>query len=81
VDQFLLRQAMFFKTDIETFEHLEADSVEHLRKKLNAMKGVKASKKSIALGILRMLPFASKFIDSLGGAGGAINRLVELLNY
>lgn len=69
---------MFFKTDIETFEHLEADSVEQLRKKLKVMKGIKASKKSIALAILRMLPFASKFIDSLGGAGGAINRLVEV---
>ncbi|CAM3031096.1 coiled-coil protein [Legionella steigerwaltii] len=69
---------MFFKTDIETFEHLEADSVEHLRKKLNSMKGIKAPKKSIALSILRMLPFASGLIDSLAGAGGAINRLVEI---
>ena len=67
---------MFFKTDIETFEQLEADSVGYLRKKINTMKGIKASKKSIALAILRMLPFASKFIDSLEGAGSAINHLV-----
>ncbi|MCW8409195.1 hypothetical protein OQJ13_09440 [Legionella sp. PATHC035] len=67
---------MFFKTDIETFEQLEADSVVHLRKKINSMKGIKAPKQSIALAILRMLPFASKFIDSLEGAGSTINRLV-----
>ncbi|MCW8399019.1 hypothetical protein OQJ26_09475 [Legionella sp. PATHC038] len=69
---------MFFKTDIETFEQLEADSVGHLRKKVSSMKGIKASKKSIALAILRMLPFASKFIDSLGGAGSTINHLAEV---
>ncbi|KTC91589.1 hypothetical protein [Fluoribacter dumoffii] len=72
---------MFFKTDIENFEEFEEDSVGHLRKKLHSMKGTKAPKVKISLAILRMIPFANKFISSLELAGCSMNHLVELKGF
>ncbi len=70
---------MFFnKTEFEIEESSEGYSAKELRIKLNSMRGTKASKKSIALSILRMLPFFNKFVDSLSGAGGAITHMVQV---
>ncbi|PWY56544.1 hypothetical protein DGG96_05310 [Legionella qingyii] len=66
---------MFFdENEIE----LEDFSIKHLRKKLKSMKGTKASKKSIAQSILKILPFFNKFIDSAEGAGSTITSMVQI---
>ncbi|VEB32440.1 coiled-coil protein [Legionella sainthelensi] len=66
------------KTEIETMEQpqLNEDAV-RFEKKLASMKGV-ASQKSIALSILKLIPFFNKFIASASGAGNAITRMIEI---
>ncbi|WP_115707586.1 hypothetical protein [Legionella sainthelensi] len=66
------------KTEIETMEQpqLNEDAV-GFEKKLASMKGV-ASQKSIALSILKLIPFFNKFIASASGAGNAITRMIEI---
>ncbi|KTD53189.1 coiled-coil protein [Legionella santicrucis] len=53
------------------------EDAEGFRKKLASMKGV-ASQKSIALSILKLIPFFNKFIASASGAGNAITRMIEI---
>ncbi|WP_115703300.1 hypothetical protein [Legionella sainthelensi] len=66
------------KTEIEMMEQpqLNEDAV-GFEKKLASMKGV-ASQKSIALSILKLIPFFNKFIASASGAGNAITRMIEI---
>lgn len=66
------------KTEIEIMEQpqLNQDAV-GFEKKLASMKGV-ASQKSIALSILKLIPFFNKFIASASGAGNAITRMIEI---
>ncbi|KTD11647.1 coiled-coil protein [Legionella gratiana] len=67
------------KTEIESIEQLQLkkNSVE-LRKTLESMEGTKASRQSIALSILSLIPFFNKFIASASGAGNAITRMIEI---
>lgn len=64
--------------EIQTIEQQELNAnAEGLRKRLASMKGV-ASQKSIALSILKLIPFFNKFIASANGAGNAITRMIEI---
>lgn len=66
------------KIEIQTIEQQELNAnAEGLRKKLASMKGV-ASQKSVALSILKLIPFFNKFIASANGAGNAITRMIEI---
>lgn len=71
---------MFFNKTEDEIE-LEEFSAAYLRKKLKSMKGTKASPKSIASSILRMLPFFNKFMDSVDGSGSAITHMVQVAGH
>ncbi|KTD42696.1 hypothetical protein [Legionella parisiensis] len=71
---------MFFNKTEDEIE-LEEFSAAYLRKKLNSMRGTKASQKSVASSILRMLPFFNKFMDSVDGSGSAITHLVQVAGH
>lgn len=71
---------MFFNKTEDEIE-LEEFSAAYLRKKLKSMKGTKASQKSIAASILRMLPFFNKFMDSVDGSGSAITHMVQVAGH
>lgn len=67
------------ESEIMNQKHLfEEDSVEQMRLKLTLMKGKNASKKSITLAILKMIPFFNKFISAADGVGNVLISLVEI---
>jgi hypothetical protein len=66
----------------ETLEDLSReDTANRLRKELKSMKGVLPSNKSVALSVLKAIPFFNRVLSSLNRFGNSINNVVKIEGY